>query len=315
MLTEKSEQAALAALDFEKEQREIAGYWRRRLDESARLITPEPMLNEFYRAHAGHLLINCEGDPDSAGRRFARVGSFAYGAYGNESCMMVVDLDRRGYHKEAQECLDAWLHYQGTVALPGDFSTKKGVLYGAGGLEAGGYNQHHGWILWMLGEHYRFTRDEAWLRGAAPGILAGADWIINETKRTANRHELERGLLPPGQPGGHRRLVDVAFDQLLHVARAGLRRLGVGTDQASGSPARAEGGRCLSRESAGELPQGRRPVAGGAFARRHRGAAHPVHGAPAGTLLRLDLRDARRLAAPAHHRRARLALAARPTGF
>ena len=198
VLTGKAEQAALVALDFEKEQREIAGYWRRRLDESARLITPEPMLNEFYRAHAGHLLINCEGDPESAGRRFARVGSFSYGAFGNESCMMVVDLDRRGYHKEAQECLDAWLHYQGTVALPGDFSTSKGVLYGAGGLESGGYNQHHGWILWMLGEHYRFTRDEAWLREAVPGILAGADWIINETKRTANRHELERGLLPAG---------------------------------------------------------------------------------------------------------------------
>jgi hypothetical protein len=198
VLTEKSEQAALVALDFEKEAHEVAGYWRRRLDESARLITPEPMLNEFYRAHAGHLLINCEGDPESAGRRIARVGSFSYGAFGNESCMMVVDLDRRGYHKEAQECLDAWLHYQGTVALPGDFSTKKGILYGAGGLESGGYNQHHGWILWMLGEHYRFTRDDAWLRGAAPGILAGADWIINETKRTANRHELERGLLPAG---------------------------------------------------------------------------------------------------------------------
>jgi hypothetical protein len=198
VLTEKPEQAALASLDFDKEQREIAGYWRRRLNESARLITPEPMLNEFYRADSGHLLINCEGDPDSGGRRFARVGSFAYGAYGNESCMMVVDLDRRGYHKEAQECLDGWLHYQGTAALPGDFSTKNGVLYGAGGLEAGGYNQHHGWILWMLGEHYRFTRDAPWLQRAAPGIVAGADWVINETRRTADRHELERGLLPAG---------------------------------------------------------------------------------------------------------------------
>jgi hypothetical protein len=198
VLTNKTEHDALAKLDFATEHRDIAGYWRRRLNESARLITPEPMLNEFYRAHAGHLLINCEGDPDSAGRRFARVGSFVYGAYGNESCMMVVDLERRGYHQEAQECLDAWLHYQGTVELPGDFSTKQGVLYGAGGLEAGGYNQHHGWILWMLAEHYRFTRDEAWLRQSTPGIVAAADWIIQETQRTANRHELERGLLPPG---------------------------------------------------------------------------------------------------------------------
>ncbi len=314
VLTEKSEHAALAALDFDKEKREIAGYWRRRLDESARLITPEPMLNEFYRAHAGHLLINCEGDPDSAARRFARVGSFAYGAYGNESCMMVVDLDRRGYHKEAQECLDAWLHYQGTAALPGDFSTQKGVLYGAGGVEEGGYNQHHGWILWMLGEHYRFTRDDAWLRGAAPGILAGADWIINETKRTANRHELERGLLPAGS------LEDIgdwwtwlstscytwrgldsaawALEQINHPEAARVRK-----------EADAYHANLLAnfRKAVGALARG-------AVARRHRGAAHPFHGPPARALLRLDLRDARRLDAFAHHPARSIRVHPRPPG-
>ena len=197
VLTEQLEYGALADLDFEKERAAVAGYWRRRLDESARLLTPEPMLNEFYRSHAMHLLVNCEREPGSD-RRFARVGSFSYGAYGNESCMMVADLDRRGFHREAQDCLDAWLHYQGTVALPGSFASKDGVLYGAGGYEAGGYNQHHGWILWMLAEHYRFTRDEAWLRRSAPGIVKGCDWIIRETARTQDRHELERGLLPAG---------------------------------------------------------------------------------------------------------------------
>src|SRR5205823_5028751 len=197
LLTEKAEQAKLAKLDFDTERTAVAGYWHRRLDESARLITPEPMLNEFYRAQAGHLLINCEREPNST-RRFARVGSFSYGAYGNESCMMVVDLDRRGYHREAQECLDAWLHYQGTVELPGDFASKTGILYGAGGYESGGYNQHHGWILWMLAEHYRFTRDDDWLRSASAGIIAASDWIIRETRRTENRHPIERGLLPAG---------------------------------------------------------------------------------------------------------------------
>ena len=197
VLTEKPEQDALTTLDFEKERAAVAGYWKRRLDQGTQLISPEPVLNDFFRADASHLLINCELEPGAA-RRFARVGSFAYGAYGNESCMMVVDLDRRGYHREAQECLDAWLHYQGTVGLPGDFSSQQGVLYGAGGYESGGYNQHHGWILWMLAEHYRFTRDEAWLRSAASGFVAGADWIIRETARTADRNELERGLLPAG---------------------------------------------------------------------------------------------------------------------
>lgn len=192
-----AERDALARLDFDRERTAVAGYWRRQLDRSARLITPEPMLNEYYRSHAMHLLVNCEREPDSD-RRFARVGSFSYGAYGNESCMMVVDLERRGFHEEAQDCLDAWLHYQGTVELPGSFASKEGVLYGAGGYEAGGYNQHHGWILWMLAEHYRFTRDEPWLRRSASGLVKAADWIIRETSRTAERHPLERGLLPAG---------------------------------------------------------------------------------------------------------------------
>jgi hypothetical protein len=197
VLTGQEERLSLERLDFDRELRAMTGYWRRRLNAGARLITPEPMLNDFYRAHAGHLLINCEREPNSD-RRFARVGSFHYGAYCNESCMMVADLDRRGYHKEAQDCLDAWLHYQGTVKLPGDFATQEGILYGAGGYEAGGYNQHHGWVLWCLAEHYRFARDQAWLRRAAPGIIKAADWILHEAQRTAGRHELEAGLLPPG---------------------------------------------------------------------------------------------------------------------
>ncbi|HSV74194.1 MAG TPA: hypothetical protein VLH79_10580, partial [Chthonomonadales bacterium] len=191
------ERDLLAALDFEREREGVTGYWARRTGEGMRLITPEDDLTGFHRAHAAHLLINCEREPVS-GRRFARVGSFHYGAYGNESCMMVTDLDRRGLHADARECLEAWLHYQGTVELPGDFSTKEGILYGAGGYEHGGYNQHHGWILWCLGEHYRFTRDDAWLRHAAPGILKGAQWIVGERARTASRKDLARGLLPAG---------------------------------------------------------------------------------------------------------------------
>jgi hypothetical protein len=196
-LIESSECAALSGLDFERERKATGEYWRRALNRSAQLITPEPVLNEFYRAVAGHLLINSEMEPGS-NRRFARVSSFNYGAYGNESCMMVLDLDRRGYHQEAADCLETWLHYQGTVGLPGDFDSREGVLYGAAGYESGGYNQHHGWILWTLTEHYRFTRDDAWLRRVAPGIVAGADWIIRESARTTGRNDLAQGLLPPG---------------------------------------------------------------------------------------------------------------------
>ena len=56
VLTGNDERAALMHLDFDRERTAVAGYWRRRLDRSAHLITPEPMLNEFYRADAMHLL-------------------------------------------------------------------------------------------------------------------------------------------------------------------------------------------------------------------------------------------------------------------
>jgi hypothetical protein len=196
-LIEPPEVTALTALDFERERKATGDYWRRVLNQSAKLITPEPDLNDFYRAVAGHLLINCEIEPGN-NLRFARVGSFKYGVYGNESCMMVLDLDRRGYHQEAEDCLDTWLRHQGTVGLPGDFDSTNGILYGAAGYEAGGYNQHHGWILWTLSEHYRVTRDDAWLRRASPGIVAGADWIIRESSGTTNQLDLAQGLLPPG---------------------------------------------------------------------------------------------------------------------
>ncbi len=187
----------LASLNFEHEKERIAAFWRRREGASATLITPEPNLNAFYKAHAMHLLVNCEREPGSHWR-FARVGSFHYGVYGNEACMMVEDLDRRGYHQEAQECLDTWIHYQSTEPLPGDFSSKEGILYGAGGYEAGGYNQHHGWILWCIVEHYRFTRDRTWLQKVAPALLLASDWIIRERRRTLNRTDIARGLLPAG---------------------------------------------------------------------------------------------------------------------
>ncbi len=187
----------LLALDFEREHAAVAAYWRRRLREGMALSTTEPLLDEFHRAHAAHLLINCEREPGST-NRFARVGSFSYGAFGNESCMMIVDLDRRGYHREARECLEGFLAYQGTVPLPGDYDSHAGVLYGAHGYEQGGYNQHHGWILWCLVEHYRFTRDAQWLSRCAPNLLAAADWVTAQRARTASRGDLGRGLLPHG---------------------------------------------------------------------------------------------------------------------
>ncbi len=201
-LTDEAQIAGLRALSPERERGEVARFWMDRIAAGSEIRTPEPWLNDFYKAHVTHLLINDEREPGSD-RYAARVGSFYYGVYGNESTMMIADLDRRGYSKEAERSLELFLHYQGTVPLPGNFTSQKGVLYGAGGYEAGEYNQHHGWILWGLAEHYWYARDRVWMQYAAPRMLDACHWIIDQRKTTrkldakGNRVP-EYGLLPAG---------------------------------------------------------------------------------------------------------------------
>ncbi|MCZ7639832.1 MAG: hypothetical protein M5U12_29560 [Verrucomicrobia bacterium] len=199
-LEEEQELQRLEDLEYVAEFRRVKAFWKGRADASTQITTPIAELNNFYRAHVSHLLINC-GREVGADRMGARVGSFSYGVFGNESCMMITDLDRRGLHAEAARCLEMFLHYQGTVALPGDYLSKEGVFNGAGGWEQGGYNQHHGWILWAMAEHYWYTGDRAWLRRNASALMAACAWIAHERDRTrelTGRRAIERGLLPPG---------------------------------------------------------------------------------------------------------------------
>jgi hypothetical protein len=202
--TDGQEWAKLRDIKFEASLEAVRRYWQKRVAEGTQIITPEPMINDFYKAHVSHLLLNTDREVGTSDRYVARVGTFSYGAYSNESCMMVSDLDRRGYHKRAEQALETWLYYQGSEALPGTYATHDGVFYGARGYEDGGYNQHHGFVLWCLGEHYWYTRDAEWLKRAAPKIVKGCEWIIRERQRTIAQAEhttiqgIERGLLPAG---------------------------------------------------------------------------------------------------------------------
>ena len=203
-LTESKEWTALRRIRFDEAFEAVREYWNKRVQDGAQIFTPEPMINDFYKAHVSHLLINTEREVGKSDRYMAKVGTFHYGVFSNESCMMISDLDRRGYHQRAEQALETWLYYQGTVGLPGDFSTAEGQFYGANRYEAGGYNQHHGFVLWCLGEHYWYTRDVDWLKRVAPKIVKGCEWIIRERRRTiaeADRspiRAIERGLLPLG---------------------------------------------------------------------------------------------------------------------
>lgn len=196
------ELAALEALCFDEQKETVVSYWRARVNQGMQIDTPNEELNRFHRAHLTHMLIVNDREP-SSDRCAARCGGFHYGVYPDEAIMAVSDLDRRGYTIEAERCLEMLVHYQGTVPLPGDFQTQEGVLYGAHGYECGGYNRGQGWAMWGLAEHYRTTRDRAWLERVAPAMIKACDWVTRERWRTMvpladGRRPIDYGFLPAG---------------------------------------------------------------------------------------------------------------------
>jgi hypothetical protein len=194
--------AALLNIDFDSSCMQMRRFWADHTAKGSLIQTPEPWLNDFYKAHYRHMMVNCLHDLDSD-RLYAHVGTFSYGVFSNESIMMVSDLDRRGYHKEAENCFQTWLDFQGSVPLPGNFIDKEGLFYGAAGSEDGGYNKHHGYVMWGMGEHWWFTRDRAWMEKAAPKLILACDWVIRQRKLTMvsnpdGTRPIEYGFLPTG---------------------------------------------------------------------------------------------------------------------
>ncbi len=215
-LTKDEEIEAIRSLDFDAEAKRVCAFWQELTAQGSQIQTPEPWINGFYRAHTRHLLVNCFKELDTD-YLHAHVGTFHYGVYPSESVMMISDLDRRGYHDQARRNYDAFLHYQGTVAMPGNFKSAEGEFYGAGGHETGGYNKSHGYVMWGMAEHWWYTRDRAWMAKAAPGMVKACEWIIRERRGTEDRGqktddrqrtstpstdirppELARGWLPAG---------------------------------------------------------------------------------------------------------------------
>ena len=190
-------------IDYDRELLKVKDYWKNRVSKSTQIITPNVTLNNFYKAHVTHMLITDNREVGSD-RYASRVGTFPYDVYPNESCMCISDFSRRNYKKEAEERLEMLVHYQGSKALPGNYTDKEGVFYGAGGYsESNGYNQHHGWTLWALAEHYLYYRDKEWLKRISPAMIKACDWIVRQRQNTMKYDEegkkvLEYGFLPAG---------------------------------------------------------------------------------------------------------------------
>jgi hypothetical protein len=165
--------ARLAANRFDERHAECRRYWEARLAKSARVELPEPRIQEMIRAGLLHLDLVAYGkEPD--GPLAATIG--LYSPIGSETSPIVQFMDSMGWHDEARRSLTYFLEKQHDDGFMQNF---------------GGYMLETGAVLWSLGEHYRYTRDDAWVRSIQPKLLKSARFILDW--RARNLREELRG--------------------------------------------------------------------------------------------------------------------------
>ncbi len=204
-----AEREKLAGLDFDTFVAHEADRWRGIIGRAARFEVPDPLLNDFYKAQLAHILITADRDPFN-GTRILSAATHSYSVCLNESCHQIRSLDVRGLHDLAGPYLDAIIQGQSSYGLHGRFKSKEGALHGLPSkhgdyLHGSNYNLDHGFSLWMLNEHYRFTRDRAWLEKVAGSLIAACDFVTRESAAEPEANALDKddtywgeGMLPPG---------------------------------------------------------------------------------------------------------------------
>jgi hypothetical protein len=165
--------ARLAANGFEDRHAECRRFWGERLATAARIELPEPRIEEMMRAGLLHLDLVAYGKaPD--GPLAATIG--LYSPIGSETSPIIQFMDSMGWHREARRSLTYFLEKQHEDGFMQNF---------------GGYMLETGAVLWSLGEHYRYTRDDEWVRAIEPKLLKSARFILDW--RARNLREDLRG--------------------------------------------------------------------------------------------------------------------------
>ncbi|MFC3802857.1 hypothetical protein [Cohnella sp. GCM10012308] len=144
-------------------------YWQAKLDTAARFDLPEPRIDEMVQAGLLHLDLILYG-LEPGGPLTPTIG--VYPPIGSESAPIVQFLDSMGQHKLAERCLAYFLDKQ---------------------QEDGGiFNFLHymietGCVLWSLGEHYRYTRDDEWVAAIQDRLLKSCRYMIEWRRRNLSQ--------------------------------------------------------------------------------------------------------------------------------
>lgn len=158
---------------FEERRAECRRFWTAKLATAARIWVPEARIREMIQAGLLHLdLITYGREP--LGTLTPTIGR--YSAIGSESSPIVQFYDSMGWHGVARRALQYFLDKQHENGFIQNF---------------GGYMLETGAALWSLGEHYRYTREEDWVRRIAPKLINSCQYL--RAWRRRNQREELRG--------------------------------------------------------------------------------------------------------------------------
>jgi len=166
---------ALQGIDFDQALTDGRSFWQAKLAAAGRIELPEQRIEEMIRAGWLHLdLITYGLEPD--GTLAPAIG--VYCPIGSESAPIIQTFDSMGRHDIARRALTYFLDKQRDDGMMQNF---------------GGYMLETGAVLWSLGEHYRYTRDEQWLRQIAPRVTKACDYLIAWRRRNLREELRGRG--------------------------------------------------------------------------------------------------------------------------
>ncbi|MEA4890723.1 MAG: hypothetical protein VB070_14795 [Clostridiaceae bacterium] len=169
---ERAEQ--LAETDYETKLAEAKNFWRHELAGAAQITLPEKRIEEMIKAGLLHMDVGYFGkNPD--GPVVPIVG--VYTAIGSESSPGIQFLDTMGMHNLAARALQFFVEKQHEDGFIQNF---------------GGYMLETGSTLWTMGEHYRLTRDDAWVRSVQNCIVKASEYLISWREKNLSE-ELKGG--------------------------------------------------------------------------------------------------------------------------
>jgi hypothetical protein len=165
----------LAGQQFEARHAEAGKFWWTKLDDAAQIRLPEKRIEEMIQAGLLHLdLITCGKEP--GGTLAPLIG--IYSPIGTESSPIIQFYCSMGLQDLARRSLMYFLDKQHDDGIIQNFN---------------GYMVETGAALWTMGEYFRYSNDEEWVKLVKPKLLKSCDYLLRWRDRNKTADLQDRG--------------------------------------------------------------------------------------------------------------------------